>query len=67
MPDRWVVVEYDSLQWHSDPEALEHDRIKRAALEELGYVVISINGDDVRQHYFEMVDKIRMKLATEAA
>ncbi|MCB0928204.1 MAG: DUF559 domain-containing protein [Mycobacterium sp.] len=66
-PDRWVIVEYDSLQWHSDPAALEHDRIKRAALEDLGYTVISINADDVRQRPFEMVHTIRMKLAAEAA
>ena len=31
-PQYKVAVEYDGFDWHSNPDALRHDRQKRAAL-----------------------------------
>jgi hypothetical protein len=66
-PEHKVAVEYDGFDWHSDPEALRKDRQKRAALQELGWVVISIVFDDVRHRSSEMVRRIEVQLRREQA
>lgn len=62
-PDRRVAVEYDGFDWHSGPEKLRKDRQKRAALQEIGWTVISIVADDVRRRSWDMVRRIEIELA----
>jgi hypothetical protein len=66
-PELKVAVEYDGFDWHSDPDQLRRDRQKRAALQELGWVVISIVFDDVRHRSWEMVRRIEVQLRREQA
>ncbi len=66
-PDRMVAVEYDGFEWHSSPEALRRDRQKRAALEEIGWRVLSIVSDDVRGHGDVMVRRIDAHLMRTVA
>jgi hypothetical protein len=60
--DQRVAVEYDGFDWHSSPEQLRRDRQKRAALEEVGWRIISIVSDDVRRHPATMVRRIAGQL-----
>jgi hypothetical protein len=66
-PDRKVAVEYDGFDWHSDPEKFRRDRQKRAALQELGWTVMSIVGDDVRRRAWDMVRRIDIELGRSSA
>ena len=61
-PDRRLAVEYEGFDFHSSPDALRHDRQKRAALEELGWQIISIVADDVRRRPVPMVRRIADRL-----
>src|SRR5262245_39625693 len=61
-PERRVAVEYDGVDWHSDPEAMKRDRRRRAALEDVGWVVISIVFEDVRYRAWEVVARIDAQL-----
>lgn len=61
-PDQRVAVEYDGIDWHSDPEAMRRDRKRRAALEDVGWVVISIVFDDVRYSPWKFVARIDAQL-----
>jgi hypothetical protein len=61
-PDHMVAVEYDGVDWHSDPEAMKRDRRRRAALEAIGWVVISIVFEDVRYRAWEFVARIKAQL-----
>lgn len=58
-----LAVEYDGFDWHSDPESLTRDRQKRAALQELGWTVLSIVSDDVRRRPDELVRRLESVLA----
>jgi hypothetical protein len=60
-PEWRVAVEYDGFDWHSDPEKFRRDRQKRAALQEIGWVVSSIVADDVRRRPLDMVRRIEME------
>jgi hypothetical protein len=66
-PDRKVAVEYDGFDWHSDPEKFRVDRQKRAALQEIGWSVMSIVGDDVRRRSWDMVRRIEIELSRSVA
>lgn len=66
-PDRRVAVEYDGFEWHSSPEALQHDRQKRAALTEMGWRLVSVVGDDVRRAPGEMSRRIGLELDRASA
>jgi hypothetical protein len=57
-PSAMLTVEYDSVEWHANPEAFKHDRIKRSRLEECGWSVMPIVSDDVRRHPFDLVARI---------
>ena len=39
-PHAMVVAEYESMEWHATPEALRHDRMKVARLQECGWTSI---------------------------
>jgi very-short-patch-repair endonuclease len=58
-PEAMLVAEYDSMQWHCTPEALRHDRMKTARLQECGWTVIPMVVDDVRRFPTELVERIR--------
>lgn len=62
-----VAVEYDGVVWHEGPDAFVYERQRRAALEELGWVVIPIIADDVRRRPWETIRRIRTHLICAAA
>ena len=57
-PEARVAVDYDGIDWHSDPEAMRKDRRRRAALEDVGWIVVSIVFEDVRYRPWEFVARI---------
>ncbi|MCT7660614.1 hypothetical protein N4S67_19615 [Mycobacterium sp. CPCC 205710] len=57
-PDAMVVAEYESMEWHATPEALRHDRMKVARLQECGWMSIPLVVDDVRRHPLDLVARI---------
>lgn len=61
-PQQRVAVEYDSLDWHGDPDALRRDRRRTAALLDVGWTVIAIVFEDVRYRGGEMVGRINAQL-----
>lgn len=66
-PDCLVAAEYDSDQWHGGADALQRDREKIAALQDLGWIVIPIVRADVRRRQRELVDRIAKQLAWRGA
>lgn len=60
--EQGVAVEYDSMDWHGNPDALLNDRRRTAALMAVGWVVIAIVFDDVRHRQGEMVARINTQL-----
>jgi hypothetical protein len=65
-PEAMLVAEYDSMEWHANPLALRHDRMKTARLQECGYAVIPIVVDDVRRYPAELVARIAWHLSAAA-
>jgi hypothetical protein len=61
-PDRKVAAEYDGFDWHSDPDSFRKDRQKRAALQEIGWAVVSVVFDDVRHRPWDMLRRIEVEL-----
>jgi hypothetical protein len=57
-PDAMVVAEYESMEWHASPEALKHDRIKVARLQECGWTSVPIVVDDVRRRPWDLVGRV---------
>ncbi len=57
-PDAKVVAEYDSVDWHANPMALKHDRMKTARLQECGWLSVPMVVDDIRRTPCELVDRI---------
>lgn len=57
-PDAKVVAEYDSLEWHANPDAWKHDRMKSARLAECGWTTVPVVVDDVRKYPDELVQRI---------
>lgn len=60
--DPKVAVEYDGYEFHSNKADFRRDRLKRAALEELDWRIISIVDDDVRRRPRQMVRRIATQL-----
>jgi hypothetical protein len=61
-PDLRIAVEYDGFDWHSDPVAFRRDRVKRAALRDIRWQVMSIVFDDVRRRPNQTVRGIRTEM-----
>ncbi len=61
-PDQRVAVEYDGMDWHSDPDAMRRDRERHAALLDIGWVVIAIVFEDVRHRAWDFVARIDVQL-----
>jgi hypothetical protein len=57
-PDAKVAAEYDSAEWHANPDAFKHDRMKVARLQECGWTSIPVTADDVRRYPVELVTRI---------
>lgn len=53
-----VVAEYESMQWHATAEALKHDRMKVARLQEVGLATVPLVVDDVRKRPQELVARM---------
>lgn len=66
-PSSKLAVEYDGYDWHSDPESFARDRRKRAALQEMGWVVISIVAEDVRHYPQDVIERVQSGLARSHA
>jgi hypothetical protein len=62
-PDAMLVAEYESMDWHATPEALKHDRMKVARLQECGYLSVPIIVDDVRKRPIDLAARICTHIA----
>lgn len=61
-PEAMVVAEYDSVEWHLGRDALLHDRLKTARLQERGWTTIPMTVDDVRHDPVGLVARITTHL-----
>jgi very-short-patch-repair endonuclease len=61
-PDAMIVAEYDSVQWHVGRDALVHDRLKTARLQECGWTTIPMTVADIRADAVGLVDRITYHL-----
>jgi very-short-patch-repair endonuclease len=61
-PEYRVAAEYDGVDWHSGPDAFVRDRRRFAALQDLGWVTVTIVAEDVRYRTWELVRRIEMQL-----
>lgn len=61
-PDAGVVAEYDGVDWHSEPEALQRDRRRQAALMAVGLTVVPIVSEDLRDGGWAMAARIGEQL-----
>jgi very-short-patch-repair endonuclease len=61
-PDAMVIAEYDSVQWHVGRDALVHDRLKTARLQECGWTTIPMTVDDIRTDPAGLADRINYHL-----
>jgi hypothetical protein len=52
------------MEWHATPEALKHDRMKTARLQECGWTLVPIVVDDVRTRPFGLVGRLFAHLCT---
>jgi hypothetical protein len=63
-PDAMVLAEYDSVEWHVGRDALLHDRLKTARLQECGWTCIPMTVDDIRRDPIGLVARINGHLTT---
>jgi hypothetical protein len=61
-PDHRLAVEYDGVDWHSEPDAIRRDRRRQAAIQDIGWTVMAIVFDDVRHRAWEFVARIDQHL-----
>jgi hypothetical protein len=61
--DAKVVAEYDSMEWHANPEIWKRDRLKMARLKDCGWTTVPMVVDDVRLHPCELSNRIERLLA----
>ena len=62
-PDRMVVAEYDSMEWHANPRIWRRDRLKVERLKDCGWTTVPMVVDDVRLQPCELVTRIDRLLA----
>ncbi len=65
-PDYRVAAEYDSMDWHANPVAVKHDRMKSARLQEIDWTSVPAVVDDVRRYPAELCSRIRTHLEAAA-
>ena len=61
-PEHRVVAEYDSITWHVGPSQMLRDRIRFAAIQQLGWTVIPIVSSDIRLQPQRLVARIEHHL-----
>ncbi|MGV0607813.1 hypothetical protein [Mycolicibacterium sp. XJ1904] len=61
-PDFGVAVEYDGIDWHTEPDVLRNDRRRQLALQDVGWTVIAIVFDDVRHRPSDLVARLDRQL-----
>ncbi len=66
-PGSELAVECDGYDWHSDPASFALDRQKRAALQEMGWIVLSIVADDIRRRAQDLVRRIDVEITRSRA
>lgn len=65
-PDARVAAEYESVQWHAGRAEMLRDRIRFAAIQELGWTLIPIVVDDVRRTPDRLAQRIMSHLVRAA-
>lgn len=65
-PESRVAAEYDSMDWHANPVAVKHDRMKSARLQEIGWTSVPAVVDDVRRYPAELCTRIKSHLDAAA-
>lgn len=60
--DAKVVAEYDSMEWHANPEIWKRDRVKVERLKDCGWTTVPMVVDDVRRHPYDMATRIERLL-----
>lgn len=58
-PQFGVVAEYESMEWHVSADALKHDRMKVARLQEVGWTSVPLVVDDVRRYPDELCSRLQ--------
>jgi very-short-patch-repair endonuclease len=66
-PEHRIVAEYDSVAWHSGPEAMLSDRIRTAALQDCRWMVVPIVAQDIYREPIGFVARMRSHLDRRAA
>jgi hypothetical protein len=61
-PGSRVGAEYDSKEWHANPEAWKRDRLKAARLGEMGWNLVPFVVDDVRRYPVELCARVSGRL-----
>ena len=56
--DAKVVAEYDSMEWHANPEIWKRDRVKVERLKDCGWTTVPMVVDDVRRQPYELANRI---------
>ena len=65
-PEYRVAAEYDSVDWHANPAAFKHDRMKTARLREIDWVSVPAVVDDVRKFPAELCARIYREFSRAA-
>jgi very-short-patch-repair endonuclease len=65
-PGQWLVAEYDSIAWHSDPAAMLRDRMRTARLQECGWTVVPIVVHDIYRDRIAFLARMRRHLERAA-
>lgn len=67
-PDRKLVVEYDSEEWHCNPTKMAEDARKRADLSFMGYEVLTVTNSQMRnlRDMDLLADLLRKRLGKSA-
>ena len=60
--DAKVVAEYDSMEWHANPEIWKRDRLKVERLKDCGWTTVPMVVDDVRVHPYDLVSLVERLL-----
>ena len=53
-----VVAEYDSMEWHANPEIWKRDRVKVERLKDGGWTTVPMVVDDVRRRPYDLANRI---------
>ena len=61
-PEQMVFAEYDSIDWHSAPDAFLLDRLKYGRLQDCGWTGVSMTVDDVRYRAWDLVARVERQL-----